>query len=581
MKKRIITSLLFLGVIPIIVLGGSSCTFEDILDHSSEKHKELDKSQNNEKEYDFVITPENITGNFREFLQSIVEYHSNILIKNGTYEIELTNGDGVRPKDSCTITFEPNAKIKVRPNRLEVYSVFDTRNRKNITFNNPFLIGDKDEHLGTTGEWCYGIRIVECENIVVRNANISKFWGDGLVIREAKNIKIYSPTLEHNRRQGISITSCENVDIYNPTISYTSGTSPAFGIDIEPNFNGEHVKNLRIHNAIFKYNASGKNEYPAGFCLSTHMIGKALPKGKKEYISTYFDIELINPTFYGDALIVSTPTDLVHGKLVVKNPVFYDTRETSLNFFNHQSSNFKTEIISPVMHNSVQKEKSSIYYTPILFWCFSARTTKTTGTQNIKITNPKIIANNTAKYRASIINNITNSSFSNDMKNVTIENIIQEGYETTLMNHSGSDKKNIKQRLSTFSNLDETFVLSIDPKSSKLPNIKSGTEVSKTLSNALADFRDYSSNPIIYLTEDIPISGFELYYVNNSANKAPLSLNFGSKSALTKKTIERKNHPKHFSNKIIIPYGSYVTLSKKGANTWKIIDEKSSDNISY
>lgn len=332
---------------------------------------------------------------------------------------------------------------------------------------------------------------------------------------------------------------------------------------------------------FFRYNALGKNEYPAGFGLSTHMVGKALPAGRKEYVATYFDVELINPTFYGDALLVSIPTDLTHGKLVVRNPIFHDARETCLYFFNHQSSNFETNIINPVMHNSVQRERQSIYYSPILFWCFSPRTTKTTGTQNITITNPKVVADNTAKYKKSIINNITSSSFSNDLKNVKIENLIQEGYETILMNHSGNDNKDIKQRLAAFSDLDKTFSLHINSKSSKLPNVKSGTEVSKTLNNALADFRENSSNPIIYLTDDIPISGFELHYANNSANKVPLNLNFGTKTAPTKKNIQRAGQTKYSSSGITIPYGSHVTLIKKGANIWEIVNEKSSSNVQY
>ncbi|GIJ97693.1 hypothetical protein CAPN001_22620 [Capnocytophaga stomatis] len=588
MKKRIITLFSILIITPCTFFATTSCTFEDIFDHVTEEQKKLDKGKNNdggeirEENYDFVITPQNVTGDFRKFFQSIADKHSNILIKDGTYDIELVNGDGVKPKDGSTITFEKNAKIIVKPNSLDVYCLIDLRGRKNITLNNPNLEGDKDKHLTSTGEWCYGINVAECSNIIINNAKISKFWGDGISIRNCSNVKIYKPVIDNNRRQGISITSCENVEIHDPIISNTTGTYPAFGIDVEPNFNGEHVKGLKIYNAIFRNNGTKEgSEYPAGFCLSTHMIGKALLPSNKELVSTYFDIELINPTFYGDALLVSTPTDFVHGKLVVKNPIFHNTRETSLYFFNHQSYNFKTEILNPIMYNSVQRETPSIYYTPILFWCFSDRTTKTTGTQNITIANPKIIADDTAKYKASVINNITNSSFTDDMKNVIIENITQEGYDATLTNHNGNNDRNLNQRLATFSNLDKTFTLSINPKSSKLPKIKSGIEVSKTLNNAIGDFRENIKDPIIYLNDNIPISGFKLYYVNNSANKMPLSLNFGTKSAPKRKIVKRADQVQHSSSGITIPHGSHVTLVKRGSNIWEIVDTKSSKNIRY
>lgn len=585
MKKRIITSLLFLGIIPIIVFGGSSCTFEDILDHSSEKRKELDK--NNEK-YDFIITPQNVKGDFRTFFQSIVDKHSNILIKDGTYDIELISEyRAIKPKNGCTITFESNAKIKVKPNGLDIYSVIDLKSKNNVTIINPNIEGDKYTHLGATGEWGNGINITDCSDIKIVNARISKMWGDGLYINNAKNVKIHNPVLDDNRRQGISIISCENVEIHSPIISNTSGTYPAFGIVVEPNQNGEHVKNLKIYNAIFrnngKLNDGGEFEGDfAGFCLSPHQISKKKPTNQKEFIPTTFDIELISPIFEGDQLLISASSDLVKGKLTVKNPEFRESYISAVYILNHQSNNFETEIANPLFYNCVKKTNLlSSYFIPMLFNC-NKQGVKTTGNKNISIRNPRFIADKNATFNKNAIRNITPSSFSEDLKDVRIENLIIDGYSIPFYNHSGISDPN----LSNFSNLHSKFILTINTEKSKLPSFGfsrwSDFEVVKNLDKTIVNINENTIEaPIIYLNDNIPISGFELYYANNSTNKVPLNLNFGTKSTLTKKTIQREKQKQRLSSSITIPHGSHVTLIKKGTNLWEVVNKKSSSNIQY
>lgn len=572
MRKMFITLLLATGAI-------SACTVEDIAENVTDNSNAKDgtsqgTSNLDEKKYDYVISPKSVTGDFRTFFQNIVNKHSNVLIKDGTYEIELVNGDGVRPQDGCTITFEENAKIKVKPNSLDVYCLIDLRGRKNITLNNPNLEGDKDKHLTSTGEWCYGINVAECSNIIINNAKISKFWGDGISIRNCSNIKIYKPIIDNNRRQGISITSCENVEIHDPIISNTTGTYPAFGIDVEPNFNGEHVTGLKIFNATFRNNGTKEgSEYPAGFCLSTHMSGKALLPGNKELIPTYFDIELINPTFHGDALMVSTPSDFTYGKITVKNPTFHNAEETALYFFNHQSKNFYTEIVDPVIVNAVQKEKVSIYYTPVLFYCEPLRTSKTTGSQNITIKNPKIIANENAKYKTNAIRNISESKFSEDMKNVKIENLSIIGYKSPFLNHSGDSSNDINKRLNHFSNLHESFTLTVNHQDSQLSSLVTGNEITKTLEGTIVDIKE-NTHPLVYLTDNIPTSSFEFYYTNNSKDKSTLKLLFGTKNNPTKAYISRWS-TERFTG-IEVPYGSYIKMKKRidsqGQQHWTVTE---------
>ncbi|GJQ07344.1 hypothetical protein CAPN010_15020 [Capnocytophaga cynodegmi] len=569
MKKRIITSLLFLGIIPIIVLGGSSCTFEDILDHSSEKRKELDNGKNNEKEYDFVITPENAKGDFRTFLQNIVNSYKNILIKDGTYQIELIDGKGVAPQNGCNITFEKNAKIKVKPNKLSSYCIIDLRGRKNITIKNPNLEGDKYTHLGTTGQWGHGINVVDCSNINIYNAYATKFWGDGIYLGECENIRIYGAHLVDNRRQGISITSGNDIEIHNLIAENTGGHEPGYGIDIEPNWNGDNITKLRIYKPILRNNGKGKSSYTTGISFSPHhanLLNINKPHLRK-LAPTYYDIEIFDPIFEGDALMISASTDYARGSLKVYNPVFYNSKNTALFINNHQSDFFKTEIINPKFINCVEvsASKFSVYFAPVVFTCFKHRGDKNIGNKNISIKNPIFEANDKAKYKIAAIRNSSTNYFKEDLKNVSITNIIVKGYEIPFHNHSGDPN--------TISTLHPQFSLTFD-KETSLPSLPKYNTAPKTFDVGAINHNQSISNSTIYLDEEIPISGFEFFYTNHSKDKSSLKLIFGTKKKSTKAFIS-KWRTNEFSG-IEIPYGGFIKLKKskldKQREHWTIVE---------
>lgn len=555
MKKRIITSLLLLGIVPIIVFGESSCTFEDILNHSSEKHKELDKGKNNEKDYDFIITPENTKGDFRTFLQNIVNSYSNILIKGGTYEIELTNEyRGIRPQNGSTITFESNAKIKVKPNRLNVYSVIDLRSRSNITIINPNIEGDKYTHLGTTGEWGNGINISDCDHIRIINARISKMWGDGMYIKNCNNVEIHNTHILDNRRQGISIISGNNIKIHNIIVEDTGGTLPGYGINIEPNWNGENVTGLKLYNPIFRNNGNKtKGDHMVGFCLTTKAINTLKPTQKK-LIDTNFDIEIFDPIFDGNMLFITPHSDYVKGAIKVYRPKFYNSKGVALYFRNHQSDFFETLISDPKFINCVNSPQNSVDLAPIVFHCTEHLSIKKNGTKNITILNPKI---ETDKNKTDIpaIYSISSSNFTDEMKNVTIKNLLVKGYKKFFYNPR---KVTLHQTFSINFDLESTF-----------PDIQSEKIVSNTFDNIATNYTGNSKNAKILLDSSIPVSDAEFYYANNSKDKSSLKLVFNDENHPPK--TYTKNWELKKIRGIELPYGTYIRLKKIKVNHWQII----------
>lgn len=158
-----------------------------------------------------------------------------------------------------------NGRITLRPNGLKRCDIIYV-NGSNISLKgNGSIIGDALTHTGTGGEWGMGIRIAESNNVLIQGLTISDCWGDCIYIgSNSKDVVINNCILAHGRRQGISITSANGVTIKKCKIRDISGTSPEFGIDIEPNKGGvvENVlvEQVNINNCIGGILAYGEAE---------------------------------------------------------------------------------------------------------------------------------------------------------------------------------------------------------------------------------------------------------------------------------------------------------------------------------
>src|SRR5690606_16439042 len=127
---------------------------------------------------------------------------------------------------------------------------------------NPTLVGDRDKHTGTKGEWGMGIRVQGSNNVKIIGANISDFWGDGIYITRdggvnSKNILIDQAVIQRNRRNGISVISGDNIVIQNSSFINNTGTNPMAAIDIEPNTPKDSLGYIKIHNIKTTQNRVG------------------------------------------------------------------------------------------------------------------------------------------------------------------------------------------------------------------------------------------------------------------------------------------------------------------------------------
>lgn len=417
-----------------LLLGQNSCREKENEMLTENRALEPIKSDEN---YDYIITPEKVQGDFRVYFQKILNSYKNILIKDGTYEMALANGAGVMPQNGTTLTFAHNAKIKIKPNAFPAYSMFSFANRKDITLINPQLEGDKHTHTAKNGEWGHGLNLTGGSNITIKSPRISKMWGDAIYLSASENVKIYKAHLFDNRRQAITIISGKNIEIHDLLAENTGGTAPGYGIDIEPNFNGEGVTGLKIYNPIFRNNGVG-GSYPAGFSFSTHQI-HTLKSGASGLVPTYFEIEMNNPVFEGDGMFITAYSDYVRGSFKMNNPVFKKSRNTGIFITNHSSDHFHTEINNPKLEDCVTTNEKNIYLAPIIFYT-SHKALKNVGLKNITIKNPVITASASATFKNYGIRNITPNTFKEDLRNVKILNAEITGYNERFYNHSGNPK---------------------------------------------------------------------------------------------------------------------------------------------
>ncbi|MDE6662621.1 MAG: right-handed parallel beta-helix repeat-containing protein, partial [Lachnospiraceae bacterium] len=193
-----------------------------------------------------------------------------VYIPAGVYRIDAVDGGigigGIIVRDNQKLIMSPSALIMAIANNKSNYQVIYVFGRKNVEISGGQIIGEREEHLGTGGEWGHGISVQGSTDVHISNMDISKCWGDGICLGEydkkidgklvhipCDGITIENCIIHHNRRNNLSITDAKNVTIDNCEFNNAKGTDPQYGICIEYNFTP--TENVKIYNSKFKGNA--------------------------------------------------------------------------------------------------------------------------------------------------------------------------------------------------------------------------------------------------------------------------------------------------------------------------------------
>lgn len=174
----------------------------------------------------------------------------------GNYLVDGNPTKCVKPRAKMLLFGSPGANLIIKPNNLDrsygiyIYKVND------VEIDGFTILGERDQHVGTTGEWGMGIQSLGGKRVTLKNLHISKCWGDGICLgssgtTQGDDVFVSNVVCTQNRRQGLSSTKCNNVKIYDSEFSYTQGTSPECGIDIEPDPPSSastiRIENCRLH----------------------------------------------------------------------------------------------------------------------------------------------------------------------------------------------------------------------------------------------------------------------------------------------------------------------------------------------
>jgi len=182
---------------------------------------------------------------------------------DGQYLPIQTIFGGVKPK-SNTLIQGNNATLKVITNNYIGYCVLNIASCNGVVVNDLNIQGDVSTHTGTTGEFGHGIMIADSTNVQLNNVSSNDCWGDGLIITNyvgttSSNVDAYSCLFNNNRRQGMSVINLTNGVFVGCSFNNTGrtlATSPAAGVDLEPDFVGAVASNISFISCNFYNNQS-------------------------------------------------------------------------------------------------------------------------------------------------------------------------------------------------------------------------------------------------------------------------------------------------------------------------------------
>lgn len=184
-------------------------------------------------------------------LQACLDSGSDVLIADGTFAVTITTayGDGMTVKSNNHITFA-NATIKLLASASAAYQIVGIgENVENVVIDgNGKIVGDRADHMGSTGEWGMGVNIYKAKNIRVSGLTVSECWGDGFYLSGSDNVSVRDCVSDHNRRNAYTVISGENYLIDGCEAMNTAGTNPQAGFSFESNTTADGMVNVILRN---------------------------------------------------------------------------------------------------------------------------------------------------------------------------------------------------------------------------------------------------------------------------------------------------------------------------------------------
>lgn len=185
------------------------------------------------------------TAAFQAAIDALPAGGGTVHVPAGNYMIDTARSIALR--SNMHLDMAADAQLTALPNARKRYHVLRVWRVHDVQITGGRIVGDRDQHQGSEGEWGYGINISASRNVTVDGTHISGCWGDGMWIGAlgkraaaelSMDVTVRNVVSTNNRRQGLSIGPCTRVRILDSTFSDTHGTKPEAGIDLEPQKQG-------------------------------------------------------------------------------------------------------------------------------------------------------------------------------------------------------------------------------------------------------------------------------------------------------------------------------------------------------
>lgn len=186
---------------------------------------------------------------------------------------------GILVPDHLRCTFLSEVEVRAITNNSDGACILVFEGRKDIKMFYPHVVGDRETHTGTTGEWGHGYEMAGAiGDILLFQPKARWTWGDGFYIgldysdplsANPNNITLFEPKTYKASRNGISWTGGTDISIIRPVNEAVDRIAPKSGIDIEPE-----------HGTINNMNVTGVIESPLSINCGSYGLFTFFNKGK-------------------------------------------------------------------------------------------------------------------------------------------------------------------------------------------------------------------------------------------------------------------------------------------------------------
>ena len=257
-----------------------------------------------------------------------------VYVPAGTYKINATNGNGIRLKSGSVLEMAEGAVLEVIANDQQGYDCIIASSVNNATVKGGKIVGDRESHDGTEGEWGHGIGIYDSQHVTITGTRIDNCWGDGVYIgtqnqnsltAKSTNIELVSVTANNNRRNGLSIVAGDNITVNGCLFANTNGHNPQYGIDIETNHwkDGDKSSNndIIITNTTCTGNVNGSIGF-VSWCSNVTLTSCTM--NGPIYNQMGQDITLSNTAVLGSTPVERDSVHALNRGLIMTNGSYFD-----------------------------------------------------------------------------------------------------------------------------------------------------------------------------------------------------------------------------------------------------------------